>query len=180
MTYVPTVLEGNYTEWAHKWTMDLTGGMANDDLFGLYIDDYEDIISVSWKHKLAPSRTRFARYNIADSSIIFESESGSNYASTPDLRADDVAGVRGIDKYQRLSPATSCRSYILLNRGSFVIEMWRSTSGTALWSRDISIDLADIQELDGFSVSPTGKYIALIGYYDSEEWYNMIMLYEGS
>ena len=185
MTFVPVdpgISEGDYTEWAKKWTKDIPDGCYYNEAVDFMINDKDDKIYLEWWNGVGWAR--FGIYNTSDLSEVFTSVSGTHYSWTTndidggvdytDNRIGFLYGTaRGKTYANWQGKSKSIQTYLLLLRtDNKTIEVWRG--GTSLlWSRDITNDEAGVTARILY-ISPTGKYILILASNKK------LILYEGS
>lgn len=144
-------LEGDYTTWTHVWTRDYDD---NVNLIEITVDNEGTVHAEDIATEIAYLKT----YGGAETNI-----------------DDYIFGI-----WQRISSVSATGKYFLgMEKTTYhEFEVWKD--GVQLFSRDVQLDEPNTSSVYYASMSPNGKFVAIIvtktGTYDEQ----IAMLYEGS
>jgi hypothetical protein len=158
------VLEGDYTTWTKKWTVDFPDeGILNVDHEAMgFSDSYLYII---WRAKYGlEQRWRLMILNLADGSTKFSSPSDVYYTSTyPDLSYSEVfecnqlAGTR----YGAAGFSLLGRYILLLRYGDTQFEIWKD--GEKVWTSPLASEaVAGASTYYFAGLRRDGKYVIAV------------------
>ena len=163
------ISEGDYTEWVHKWTKTLPGGLEYSEGLSIEIDETHGVINIGYSD--TTSYQRFGIFNISDFSTVFISTASQNFHDAGFYMNGTGIDLQLVD--EDLGFSRSLISYILIARAdNKTIEVFRSGT-SALWSRNIQNDESG-QTMGGMMMSNLGKYIIVATAQKN------LLLYEGS
>lgn len=175
MTYTPTeagISEGNYTEWAWKWTNDIPDNVSGVNDIAFFIDEKNSVIVLTWRD--GSNDDRFGIYNLSDFSTVFESTTGVDYKSSKPSTAGRLAIDLDFSLVFGGGSSRAIESYVLISRkGDTTIEVWRG-GASLLWSHNITTEVAGDMVYSA-AISLTGKHILVFTFTNKK-----LILYEGS
>lgn len=169
--------EGNYTKWTKKWVKDIPDGVGDYEDLTFHLDEKNGVLYLSWTNSVWPNKSRFGLFNLADFSVVFISPSDDYYQPVYFNVMYHVSYEFGNAYLGNGGVSKSIQSYVILAQWGTMhtIDVWRG-GATPLWSRDIRLDTgSDTEGICTAMISPTGKYILIY-----ENWYDKLILYEGS
>jgi len=178
MTYVPTVLEGDYTEWTLAYMSTTEIPIVGEAYCVFHIDEKYKLLHIVYDERVTRD-VRLLILSLNDYSTVYQSPDGTDYMyAYPENSYMLSTGSNLVHFLGGIS--ISFQSYKLFARsGGKIIEVWRGGS-EPVWSRDVSLDFGELNIYVGAGmISQSGEYIALTARKNGSNDYRLLV-YEGS